>query len=356
MNSILHRVKILSEDPGWLKYTPLQKGEWDNYFFDESKSLEEYDFCIVLGDVAANESFICNSDRVILVIFEPPEIKSYSSGFLGQFSAVLTWRDDITHENLMAIPPSLPWMVGGRYGKHNKEAGRCIEKDYVELKKIVPIRKEGTISTICSDKKLTGIQEKRIKLTNYLEGALSEFGIKTYGYGRNPISDKWDAIYPFKYHIAIENAVHSNYWTEKVADAFLGFSYPFYYGCPNLEDFFSPNAFTYIDIDDYEKTLWIINNSILNDYHEKNFEYLLEARNLVLDKYNIFPNLVNQLNKMGNGVSAKGKVLLRPERSYSKGVLHRVVDRCLPDGTIRRKTVKSVRDGFLKRSGWLKEW
>ena len=55
----------------------------------------------------------------------------------------------------------------------------------------------------------------------------------------NPIEDKFDALIGYKYHLALENSVIPDYWTEKLADSLLAWCKPIYYGCPNINDYFS---------------------------------------------------------------------------------------------------------------------
>ena len=97
-----------------------------------------------------------------------------------------------------------------------------------------------------------------------------EFGdeVDVFGRGLKDFEDKWEVIAPYKYHIAIENSSTEDYWTEKLADCFLAGSYPFYYGCPNLDDYFPQKTYTSIDINNVEETIAIIKQKI----EEKQFE------------------------------------------------------------------------------------
>ena len=62
--------------------------------------------------------------------------------------------------------------------------------------------------------------------------------IDFFGFGIKDLKNKKDAIDPYLFSIAIENSKHDNYWTEKIADVFLGNTMPIYYGCNNIYDFF----------------------------------------------------------------------------------------------------------------------
>ena len=47
-----------------------------------------------------------------------------------------------------------------------------------------------------------------------------------YGRGWRDVADKAEAILPHKYHLVLENTVMPSYWTEKLADAWLGHAFP----------------------------------------------------------------------------------------------------------------------------------
>ena len=67
----------------------------------------------------------------------------------------------------------------------------------------------------------------------------------------------------------MENAVIPDYWTEKIADCFLAWTLPIYYGCPNLEDYFPEKSFIRIDIEKPEEAIDSIVNKILGTLRAK---------------------------------------------------------------------------------------
>ena len=106
--------------------------------------------------------------------------------------------------------------------------------------------------------------------------------------------DKWDAIAPYKYHLVLENSVQKDYWSEKLADAFLGFSYPIYYGCPNIYDYFSKDSLKIIDINNIDKAVQMIKDIIKDNLYDNRICAIDKSRNKVLNQYNIF-NLMSEL-------------------------------------------------------------
>jgi hypothetical protein len=68
-------------------------------------------------------------------------------------------------------------------------------------------------------------------------------------------------------------------------------TFPFYWGCPNIEEFFPTNSFVKLDIDNVEKSIEIVKKSIETPITTEKIQALEEAKRLTLDKYNLFPTL-----------------------------------------------------------------
>ena len=155
--------------------------------------------------------------------------------------------------------------------------------------------KDKIISIIISNKEITSGHRLRIEFVEKIKNDFNTH-VDVYGRGFNEIEDKWDAIAPYKYHIVLENSSFLDYWTEKLADCYLGGAYPIYYGCNNLEDYFSKGSFSMIDINDFEKSKNIIQDCINDNFYEKNMDLLKTCKDLILDKYNLFPMITNFIN------------------------------------------------------------
>jgi hypothetical protein len=115
--------------------------------------------------------------------------------------------------------------------------------------------------------------------------------IDLFGRAVRPIEDKWDGLAQYRYSIAVENTNCPDYWTEKVADCFLSWTVPFYYGCENLEKYFPADSFIRIDINRPKETIEIIQRTLREDDWERRLPALEEARRRVLYEYQIFPFL-----------------------------------------------------------------
>jgi hypothetical protein len=109
------------------------------------------------------------------------------------------------------------------------------------------------------------------------------------------IEDKWDGLAPYKYSLAIENSFSPDYWTEKLADCFLTWTIPFYFGCTNLEEYFPEESFIRIDIDKPQIAMDRIISAIKNNEWEKRLPALKTAREQLLNRYQLFPHLAKRI-------------------------------------------------------------
>jgi hypothetical protein len=112
------------------------------------------------------------------------------------------------------------------------------------------------------------------------------------------LDDKAECLRDYRYHIAIENFVGEHHWTEKLADPFLGLTLPFYYGCPNAEDYFPNDSFIRIDIHDPAGALDIIRAAIANNEYEKRLPALIEAKRRVMFEYNLFAVAAREIARL----------------------------------------------------------
>jgi hypothetical protein len=304
------RIKISSCCPqwNWLRQSPHSKGIWNNCQFIFDKEIKECDYFIVYENIKKQESILCPQQNTILITGEPPSTQQYHPKFISQFSTIITCHTKLEHKNVILSHQSLPWMIG------YKNTQTKFTKSYDELTKIKNYNKTKLISIICSNKVITKSHKQRLIFVDKLK---TYFGDKIDFYGRNtnPIEDKWDVIEPYKYHIALENCSIDNYWTEKIADSFLGQSYPIYYGCKNIEKYFPTNSLTTIDIFEPEQACKIIEQTIKENKYEKSITELQQAKYLVLNTHNIFPRMAKICQK---AELEKSKMTFYPQEYFDK--------------------------------------
>jgi len=137
------------------------------------------------------------------------------------------------------------------------------------------------------------------------------------GQGHQPFAGKWEAVAPYRFHLALENATHPNYITEKIGDAFLGHAFPFYFGAPNIGDFFPSGSFEPIDINRPQAAIQTICDAIDTELDVQRREQVEIARKAVFEEFNLFPRLVKMLQeKMVDG--PKQSIQLYPKSQHVK--------------------------------------
>jgi len=270
----------------WLRQFPGQQPVWGNCRFVFDRAARNYDWLVIYNDLPNpgslpdGELLACPRGRTILLAPEPSSVRTYGSGFLAQFGLVVTYQEPwaITHPNLIFSHAGEYWF----YGLSEKHA-----VSYDELKRRQPPAKERLISTVCSSKKQRHtLHYDRYDFTQRLAAALPEMDV--FGHGVRNMEDKAEALDPYRYHVIVENQICPHYWSEKLADAFLAFTLPFYCGCPNLSDYFDPESCLPIDIRNFDASVGVIRDAIAGHAYEKRLPAIVEARRRVLDEHNLF--------------------------------------------------------------------
>src|SRR3989338_6240067 len=297
------------------RQTPNSSGTWGDCQFHINDETKECDWWVVYEGLNKTETALCPNNRTVLITDEPPTIKKYNPDFLNQFHAVITCHRNLKHPNVINTQKAHPWMVGCRFvlGSKSSLEHNCT-KSYDELKAMkLPLPKTKLISIVSSGKKSTPGHTRRFLFTEKLKKHFKD-KLDVYGRGINNFSDKWDVIAPYQYHIAIENTSHPDYYTEKLIDTFLGAAYPFYYGAPNINEYFPIGSLRAVYIYDIKGAIFLIEKCLEENTYEKNFNLIITARNLLLDTYNIFPFLCNEIFGARRETSfAKTLITINPE-------------------------------------------
>jgi len=309
------KIKLSTNLPNFIfnRLSPGEKNVWGNcHFFINQDNIKECDFWIIYDCLPKIEKAKCPPGNTILITGEPPSVKTYSNRYIKQFGYIITSHEKLKHQKKIIKQQALPWMIGNNYFKKNKSWDEKNYKNYDFFKKTERPLKTKTISVILSNKKGTSGHKKRTEFVKLLKSELGDH-LDIFGIGFNEIRDKWDGIAPYKYHLAIENSVYPHYWTEKLSDAFLGFSFPIYYGCPNIKDYFTEDSLARIDIKNPEDSIKKIKEIISSDIYEKSTDAIERSRDWILNKYNFFPYLADFINDHKND-DKKIYIKLKPEK------------------------------------------
>lgn len=279
------------------------------YQFCLDDSMEEADFWVVQGK-GVREVQTCRvaPENTILLTTEPRSVLVYPQRYINQFGLVVTCQEQMRHPNMQFGPAILPWFVGYKPDGHG---GYIWYRDYDSLRQPSdPADKTKLLSVITSNKAFTRGHLDRIK---FVEKLKEHFGdrIDIFGRGFRPFDDKWDVLRPYRYHIAIENSSQRYYWTEKISDCYLTETFPFYYGCTNLSDYFPQEAFLPIDIRQPEQAIATIDAAINAHRYEQSVPVLADCKRRVLDEYNMFEYVAHLCDRL-NPEAPKEQVSIRP--------------------------------------------
>ena len=91
-------------------------------------------------------------------------------------------------------------------------------------------------------------------------------------------------------------------------------TYPIYYGCTNLSEYFPKGAFQPINIHDFESAVAIIDRIIAEDTFEQKRADLKECKMKVLKEYNMFDYVATLCDRM-NPALPKKMMTINPCRS-----------------------------------------
>ena len=248
----------------------------DRYEFTYDASCGNYDWLVVFDELPVRcERLVCPKEQTILCTWEPVSIKSYSKAYTRQFGHLLTNRppEAERHPHYHLGRGYFPWFV-----HEVPKTGTGVDKPHL-------------ISVVCSAKQMRHTQHHaRFELVRRLASAIPK--MDWYGKGVKPLARKEDALTPYKYHVAIENHIAPHHWTEKFSDAILCECLPFYAGDSAIAEVFPKDCFIPIPIDDPAEAERIVKEAIAAGEYEKRREAILEAKRLILGKYNFWNQII----------------------------------------------------------------
>ena len=289
--------------PDLERQTPNSSFVWNDIQFTEDPT-EEVDFVVVFNQPGKDINVKANIGGRWLFLQEPPYVRNEYFKYHFRFAdkVVSGFGEDIEHNE--QAQAGLPWHVN---------------KTYDELSKLSvdELTKQDRVSWITSNNNMFPGHQPRLDFVDFLKQ--KEFDFDLFGRGFQPIDDKFDGIAPYKYSIAVENYFARDYWTEKAIDCMLSWTIPLYYGCTNMKDYFPEGSFVEIDILKPEAALEKIEEVVSEDYWSKNIDALAEARELILNKYQMFPMLESRIKRfLANHPNPEKKQFFIPKSGLTK--------------------------------------
>ncbi|WP_320194769.1 glycosyltransferase family 10 domain-containing protein [Agrobacterium rosae] len=267
----------------WERQFPDNITVWNGVDFIFSGDFHDCDVLFVFDAIPLDMVGKIHANRSVFIASEPASIKTYHPDFLNQFDFVLTTDTTTRHRNVSFGQIGSPWHIGAW---DNNGHLLSTPMNYRNFETLSP-PKTKSISVVSSNKARTEGHRARLEFVQKLK---SYFGTEIDVFGRNinGFGDKSEVLNDYRYHIAIENSCYPDYWTEKLADPYLSLTYPIYYGCPNITDYFSKESLAPIDIANPENAIVIIRDLIESDRAETARPHLEESRRRVLNEHNLF--------------------------------------------------------------------
>lgn len=292
------------------KNTPKLSGIWKN--IEATSNYEETEYLIVLDNI--------NNDI----------LKRGQENFLNKFSNL----DKVIHfqrENESIIENIDNWYMNNIFPKlknyispqngfyFNFAPPIFIDKTYDELKQMTFPEKTKNISTITSYKHNPNINDGYNKRITFIKKYSNKYKIDIFGkdwnksllgdnykgelegYHNNSIkknlsTNKSDGLLKYNYSIALENYPNDKIISEKFTDCILCWCMPIYWGNnESIKNCYPSNSYHLINIEN-NNIFEEIEKIISNIPNEKNIKALEKARNLILDKLNIWEYIYQIIN------------------------------------------------------------
>jgi len=329
----------------WLRQMP-ESGIVNGFRVTLNEMAEDCAFAVVYDEPPQGLfSLALPRDRLMVVLSEPPGMKRYQPGFLNQFGHVM---GPIEPEGFTGQwhsgHPALPWFYGVDFADQTRPA----RLDLVALASLPVLEKREALSVVISKKAKLPKHRARLRFVEALEKRLGD-RLHVFGRGFHEIADKAEAISPFAYHLVLENNDLPSFWTEKLADAYLGWALPIFSGCANLEVDFPAQSFVAIDIAREAETLDRIEAMLESGLWSKRLPAISKARVRLLTQHNLFTKLAEWAATRPITASASGK---------EEGALHQNAQFLpLPQRLIRtiRLKTRNLRKDLRKKTSLEKE-
>lgn len=311
-----------SQNATFDQYTDFDLAQKLNWEIRVNSGEERADAWFVLEDIpefdkranVARENIFYGSAETALPLGYLSESR-YLQRFLQQFSQIFT-HHDLYWPNVHSELPFLGWMINSNHGpsimqRHHRDHKFLSTYD-------IPEKIESPVmSVFCSNQSMTAGHRLRFRFTQELKKYFGN-NLVWFGNGVQSIPEKWEGLAPYRYSVVLENHPAYNVITEKLYDAFLTLTYPFYWGAPNVNHYFTPQGLTKINIEDIKESITKIASMIERNTanSQEAQEALIKNRLLVLNEYNLASRILRIAEKYFKPMAKLESVSLEPRRSF----------------------------------------
>lgn len=308
-------IAILTAHAGfpWLRQIPGGGAMVDGWRFTLGDIEADCRFVIVYDEPKAPFATDLPKARRLLITSEPPGMKQYRPGFMAQFGTVLGPVGQAqSGTEWLQQHAALPWFYGVGFTPDGLVANETLDS----LAAASPPAKQPGISVVLSKKSNLPKHRARLRFVERLKARLDD-RLAIYGRGFESISDKAEAIAPYAYHLVLENNDIAHFWTEKTADAFLGWAMPVFSGCANLDEDFPAGSFRRIDINEPEAAIAAIEALLASQTYAEALPAIREARSRLLDQHNLFRVLARFATERDGTELTKVSTLIRQNSAFA---------------------------------------
>jgi hypothetical protein len=273
-----------------------QNASYAKEFEVTMEAVEECDFLIVLEYPKSAIRCRVPEENVWVWSMEPPDEEwEWLRKCYRYFDKVVTIDKNIVNPGFIQQQLAIPWQI--EFGYDELQAMDVFEKKTKDL------------SFITSNYAARKGHRKRLTFLNKIKDTIN---FDLYGRGFAEIKNKSEALLPYKYSIVVENSRYPDYWSEKLADAYLCGALPFYSGCINAGDYFDSDAFIKIDISKPEQAIEIMRSAIKSNEWEKRKNAIAKARKKIMDEYQFFPVMAKLINTCSSAPAGNKQEIIIP--------------------------------------------
>jgi hypothetical protein len=309
-------VNVVSQIPEaiWLREFP--PGLAHEYVHSESPI--EADYHLIYG-LRSPLSIPNPLNRIGFVASEPPEIRRYNLTVLQKYGAIFapSFSYLLPLHNYQYLCPVAPWWVGSNAGGQDHYSGGevAVTLDRENFSNLAEPSQD-VLSVIVSSKSRTPLQIQRLKLVDFLAAKLTD--IEVWGEGGRFARDKADVLRRSRYHLAVENSVHSGYWTEKLADPILMSNFVFYWGAPDYGSVFSPGAICSINPFDIDGSYRAISEAMGQEKWQASSKERRENRRILIEEQSFHRAIDRLLPEYGLDGCSKSVTTIPAHQPYPR--------------------------------------
>lgn len=265
----------------YVKQSPKESGSWGEVSY--TTDLNEAEYLIIEDGCSPDVYSKFSSDKRLYFSREALDSNSHNN-YPGDQTKKFSYWDGSGYLYTK-------WIYPGAYGG--------INMTYDELSAEKEINKTKIISCVQTDKNITPTHKARqtfIKKYIYCND-IDVYGTISCANSELENNNKRTALDQYKYTLAFDNQVTiRDFFGTQVTDALLRWTVPIYGGGGELSKYFPEKSFIKINplnLDDVDR----VNNLVQNDDFDSRKEAIKEARDLVLNKYNVWPTIDALINE-----------------------------------------------------------